>query len=203
MLKWAFNKTHINKPQDNFANFYHQRDDEVRSIVSTLDQVIIYCICRKNCKLGQNLLKHILKKLWQLGDIPADLRVPADEVEVLDELDGLDANAIKQRDRVAWSDIKKGSNHAANVCANFDNAFHACDFTHTFDCCLQCLAMGFNEVELGSVSGNLLSLMILLDFCNVALLHETQNCDGACLKVQRIKTSSLDIAGKEGRCKVL
>jgi hypothetical protein len=33
--------------------------------------------------------------------------VPADEVEILDELDGLDADAVKQRDRIAWPDVKK------------------------------------------------------------------------------------------------
>jgi hypothetical protein len=48
--------------------------------------------------------------------------MPADEVEILDELDGLDADAVKQRDRIAWPDAKKGRNYAAHICAFFYDA---------------------------------------------------------------------------------
>ncbi len=129
--------------------------------------------------------------------------MPADEVKILDKLDGLDADAVKQRDRIAWPDDKRGHNHAALVCANFYDAFHACDFSQPLDRCLQLLAVALNEIELEIIFGGLLSLTMRLNLCNVALLNEAPDCDGTCLEVHRIETSPLDIAAKEGQCKVI
>ncbi len=148
-------------------------------------------------------MKHIKKYIRQLGNIFADLRVPADKVKILDELNGLDADAVKQKDGIAWPNVKKGLNYAAHICANFYDAFHVCDLAQPLDCCLQRLAVALNEVKLALVFGDLLSLMMRLKLCDVALLDEAQDCDGTCLKIHGIETSPLDIAAKEGRCKVL
>ncbi len=88
----------VKEPQNKLGGFHNRRDNEIQSIVSALDQVISHRIGRKNCELGQNLVKHIQKYTRQLGNIFVDLRVPANEVKILDELNGLDADAVKQRD---------------------------------------------------------------------------------------------------------
>ncbi len=49
----------VEEPQNKLDDFHDQCDDEVGSIVSMLNQVIIHQVGRKNCKLGQNLVKHI------------------------------------------------------------------------------------------------------------------------------------------------
>jgi hypothetical protein len=129
--------------------------------------------------------------------------VPADEVEILDEHNGLDADAVKQRDGIAWPDVEKGHNYAAHICANFYDAFYACDFVQPLDRCLQRIAVALDEVELALVFGDLLSLTMRLELCDVALLNKAQHCDGTCLKIHGIETSPLDVAAKEGQYKVL
>ncbi len=138
-----------------------------------------------------------------MGNIFADLRVPTDEVEILDELDGLDADAVKQRDGIAWPDVEKVRNYPAHICANFYDAFHACDLAQPLDRCLQRLAVALNEVELMLIFGNSLSLTMRLELRDVTLLNEAQGFSGTCLKIHGIETSPLDIAAKEGQCKVL
>ena len=129
--------------------------------------------------------------------------MPVDEVKILDELDGLDADAVKQRYGIAWSDIEKGRNYAAHICANFYDAFHAYDLAQPLDCCLQCLAVALNEVKLALVFGNLHSLTMRLELHDVTLLDEARDCDGTHFEIHGIETSPLEIAAKEGRCKVL
>jgi hypothetical protein len=74
--------------------------------------------------------------------------VPLDEFSMLDALNHLDANSIKQRDGISWNDIEKSGDNTATVCANLDNAVLVTNFTHAFDGCLQHFAMGFNKIEL-------------------------------------------------------
>ncbi len=53
-----------------------------------------------------------------------DVVVPPDEFRMLDNLNRLDANGVEQRDRISRPNVKKGSDHAADFCANLDNAIH-------------------------------------------------------------------------------
>ncbi len=53
-----------------------------------------------------------------------DIVVPPDEFRMLDNLNRLDANGVEQRDRIFCPNVKKGSDHTANFCANLDDAIH-------------------------------------------------------------------------------
>jgi hypothetical protein len=53
-----------------------------------------------------------------------DVVVPLDEFRMLDNLNCLDADGVKQWNGIPCPNVKKGSDHATNVCANLDNAIH-------------------------------------------------------------------------------
>ncbi len=56
-----------------------------------------------------------------------DAVVPLDEFGMLDNLNRLDADGVEQWNRIPHLNVKKGSDHATNVCANLDNAIHIAD----------------------------------------------------------------------------
>ena len=53
-----------------------------------------------------------------------DVVVPPDEFRMLDNLICLDANGVEQKDRISRPNVKKVSDHAADVCANLYDAIH-------------------------------------------------------------------------------
>ncbi len=56
-----------------------------------------------------------------------DVIVPLDECRMLDNLNHLDADGVEQWNGIPRLNVKKGSDHATNVCANLDNAIHIAD----------------------------------------------------------------------------
>jgi hypothetical protein len=135
-------------------------------------------------------VQHI-KKILQLRNLVVDIVVPLDEFGMLDNLNCLDADGVKQRNRIFRPNIKKGSDHTANVGANFDHAIHIVDLAQTFNVCLQRFAMGFNKVKFVLVSSNLFGLMIRIDFSEITLPNNAQNSNGVFLVTHKIKIGLL------------
>jgi hypothetical protein len=77
-----------------------------------------------------------------------DVVVLLDEFGMLDNLNHLDTDGVEQENGIFHPNVKKGSDHTAKVCANFDDAIHIADLAQTFDSSLQHFAMGFDKVEL-------------------------------------------------------
>jgi hypothetical protein len=124
--------------------------------------------------------------------------MPLDELGMLDHFNGIDANGIEEN-RISGPNVKDSCNHTADICANFDNAFHILDFTKTFDGGFDRLAMRFDKVKLSLVSGNLLGIAISIDFLKIVLSNETQNSNRVGLVVQGFKIVAEKVGTKEGR----
>ncbi len=59
------------EPCNKFDYLQNEGDCELRSVVAMLDQVVIHQIGQKSCKLRQNLMQHVLKKLYgSWGTLP-------------------------------------------------------------------------------------------------------------------------------------
>jgi hypothetical protein len=116
-----------------------------------------------------------LKNIWHLGISIPDIIMPLNEFKMLDAFDCLDANSIKQRDRIPRPDIKKSSDYRANICTNLDDAFHVGYFTQTFNGCLQRFVMRLNKIEFALIFCNLFGLAINIDFTKITLLNKAQN----------------------------
>jgi hypothetical protein len=103
--------------------------------------------------------------------------VPLDEFEVLNEVDCFDAHTVEKWNGIATVDVKKCSNNATNVGANFDDAFHPGYHTQTFNGGLQKFAMRFNKIELMLILGKLLCFTMHFNLSNIVLTNKNQNCD--------------------------
>ncbi len=129
--------------------------------------------------------------------------MPLDEIRMLDYFDCSDPSGVEQGDRIPSTDVEDGSDYAADVCTNFDDAFHNLDFPQTFDGDFDPLAMRINEVEFALVFRDLLSIAMGIDSGEIILGDEAQDGDRVCFVVQGIKVATGDVGGKEGRSKVL
>jgi hypothetical protein len=127
--------------------------------------------------------------------------MPLDEFRMLDYLNGLDANRVKQGDRISSSNIEDGGDDTADVCATFHDAFHILSFTQTFDGGLDRLAMRFDKVKLLLVPGNLLGIAMGIDLHQIVLSNKAQNDDRVCFIVQGLKVVAKEIGTEEGRSK--
>jgi hypothetical protein len=193
----------VEEPGHKLDDFQNKGDGDLRSVVPVLDQVIVHQIGWKTCKLRQNLEQHILKNIWQLGNLAMDVFVPLDKFEMLDDLNCLDTDRVEQGNRISRANVKKGSDCTANVHAKLDNAIHIADLAQTFNGRLQCSAIGFNKVKLTLIFCNLLRLAICIHFPKIALLNEAQNSNGICLVTQRVKHGPLKGATEKSQSKIL
>jgi len=105
----------------------------------------------------------------------------------LDETYRLNGHLIKQWYWVARLDVKECCNHATNVRANLHDVIHARDFSKSFNPCLQCFMIRFDEVQLTLIFSNLLSFAIRVDLGDVTLTNKAQDGNRTHLKIQRIK----------------
>ncbi len=132
---------------------------------------------RAEIKLCETYLKKYIRQLW---DLVVDFGMPLDEIRVAGYFNSLDANGVKQGNRISSPNIKDGGDHTTDVCTDLDNAFHVLDFTQTFNVSFDCLAMRFNKVELSLIPSNLLSIAMGIDSHQIALLlfhsSRTQGC---------------------------
>jgi hypothetical protein len=138
-----------------------------------------------------------------LRDLAADFGVPLDEVRMFDYFNGLDTSGVEQGDGIPGPDVEDGSDYAADVRTNFEDAFHILDFAQTFNGGFYCLAMRINEVEFTLVFRYLLSVTIGIDSGEIILGNKAQDGDRVCFLVQGIEVATGDVGGKEGRSKVL
>jgi hypothetical protein len=132
----------VEEASHKFDNFHNNVDGEFSTIVTMLHQIVDHQICRKTCELGHNIVQHIQKYIWQLGNLAANIVVSPDEIRLLDNLNCPDANAVKQRNRIYCPNIKQSSNHNTIICADFHNAIHSTILPKTFDGRLQRLFDG-------------------------------------------------------------
>ncbi len=117
-----------------------------------------------------------------------------DEVKVLHKFDYFDAHAVEKWNGIATVDVKKCSNNATNVGANFDDAFHPKYHPQTFDGSLQKFAMRFDKIKLALILGKLLCFTMRFDLGNIILTNKTQNHDQTHLKYQRVERGTLDLS---------
>ena len=99
-----------------------------------------------------------------MRDLLTNFSMPLDEIGMLDYFNGLDANRIEQGDRISSTNVKDGGDHARNVCADLNNAFHILDFAQTFDGGFDRFTVRFNEVEFSFVPSNLFCITLSNDF---------------------------------------
>jgi len=129
--------------------------------------------------------------------------MPFDEIRMFDYFDVLDESGVEQGDGIPGTDVVDGSDYAADVCTNFDDAFHILDFAQTFDGSFDCLVMRINEVKFGFVFRDLLSVTMGIDSGEIILGDKAQDGDRVCFVVQGIEIATGDVGGKEGRSKVI
>ena len=129
--------------------------------------------------------------------------MPFDEIRMFDYFDGLDASGVEQGDGIPGTDVVDGSDYAADVCTNFDDAFHILDFAQTFDGGFDRFTVRFNEVEFSFVPSNLFCITLSNDFFQIILSNKTQNGNRICFIIQGLKVVAKEIGTEEGRSKIL
>jgi hypothetical protein len=116
-----------------------------------------------------------------------------DNFEVLHKVDCFDAHAVEKWNGIATVDVKKCSNNATNIGANFEDAFLPGYHPQTFNGSLQKFSIRFDKIEFALILGKLLHFTMRFDLSNIILTNKTQNRDQTHLKFQRVKRGTLNL----------